>query len=73
MFADESNLGDLNWLKKWAKKNLMKVNKSKCQVLCLKRNNTKHQDRLGAKWLESSFAEVDLVVLIDTKLSMSQQ
>ena len=47
----------------------MKVNKRKRQVLPLGRNSTRHQDRLGTKWLESSFAEVDLVVLIDTKLS----
>ena len=32
-----------------------------------------HQDRLGADWLESSSAEKDLCILVDTRLNMSQQ
>lgn len=37
----------------------MKFNKWKCQVLCLERSNPVSQDRLGADWLESSFATED--------------
>ncbi|KAK4826376.1 hypothetical protein QYF61_008047 [Mycteria americana] len=63
---------DLGGLEKWADRNFMKINKSKCQVLPLGRNNPMHQHRLGADQLASSFAEKDLRVLLD-KLKMSQQ
>lgn len=54
LFANESQLGGevihqmgvppfkIDRLKKWEKKNLMKVNKRKCQVLPLWRNNSRH-------------------------------
>ena len=45
--------------------NLMKFNKDKCRVL--------HQWRLGADLLESSSAERDLGVLVDDRLTTSQQ
>ncbi|GAB0209551.1 mitochondrial enolase superfamily member 1 [Grus japonensis] len=86
-FADDTKLGgvantpegcaaierDLDRLESWAERNLMKLHKGKCRVLHLGRNNLKHQYKLGVDLLGSSAAEKDLGVLVDNKLSRSQQ
>ncbi|GAB0207258.1 hypothetical protein GRJ2_003191400 [Grus japonensis] len=51
----------------------MKFNKGKCRVLHLGRNNLKHQYKSGVDLLGSRSAEKDLGVLVDNKLSRSQQ
>jgi len=51
----------------------MVFNKEKCKVLHIWRNNLRHQHVLGATHLETSFAEKDPQVLVDTRLNISQQ
>ncbi|KFV84219.1 hypothetical protein N308_04708, partial [Struthio camelus australis] len=64
---------DLDRLESWAERNLLKFNQGKCRVLHLGKNNPTQQYKLEKNLLESSSAEKDLVVLVDNKLSMSQQ
>ncbi|KAK4822822.1 hypothetical protein QYF61_020105 [Mycteria americana] len=86
-FADDTKLGgavdslegqdalqrDLDRLEHWAMINGMKFNKSRCWILHLGRSNAGHKYKLAEEWLESSPAERDLGVLVDSRLGMSQQ
>jgi len=45
----------------------------KCQIVHLGRSNTGHKYKLGQEWLESSPAERNLGVLVDSRLNLSQQ
>ncbi|KAJ7397481.1 rna-directed dna polymerase from mobile element jockey-like [Pitangus sulphuratus] len=64
---------DLDKLEKGANRNLMKFNKSKCQILHLGRNNPRYQYKLGANYLESSIAQKAKGVLRGKELDMNQQ
>ncbi|KAK4829271.1 hypothetical protein QYF61_002663 [Mycteria americana] len=64
---------DLDRLEHWAVINRMKFNKSKCQILHLGWSNAGQKYKLGDKWLESSPAEKDLGMLVDSRVNMSQQ
>lgn len=63
----------LNRLEKRTEKNIMRFDKEKCKDLPLERNSFVYKYMLGANWLESSFAEKGLGVLVDKQLNMSQR
>lgn len=62
---------DQDKLEKWPGSNQLKLSKGKCKALHLEWNNTMQQYRLSCKWVESSFTEKDLQVLVETKLKMT--
>ncbi|KAF4802554.1 hypothetical protein TURU_025062 [Turdus rufiventris] len=64
---------NFNRLERWAERNSLKFSKGKCRILHLEKNNPLHQDSLGAQQLGSSSEEKELGILVDNKLSMSQQ
>ncbi|KAJ7395478.1 rna-directed dna polymerase from mobile element jockey-like [Pitangus sulphuratus] len=64
---------DVDKLEGWAIANHMKLNKGKCQILHLGGGEPGCTYRLGKDMLDSSAMERDLGVLVDGKLTMSQQ
>lgn len=64
---------DVNWLDKLVERNHVKFNKGKCQILTLGTNNSRHQNMLWTTQVESGLEEIALWVLLDTKLTVSQQ
>ena len=61
---------DLDRLQGWANKNRMGFNTDKCRVLHLGSRNRQHTYSLGNSLLESTVAERDLGVIIDSKMNM---
>ncbi|KAK4830125.1 hypothetical protein QYF61_008552 [Mycteria americana] len=63
----------LESLEEWDHLNLRKFNKTKCKVLHLGLGNPQYQHKLGDEWIESSPAEKDWGIVLNTRLDMKQQ
>lgn len=61
---------NLDRLEKWPSRDTIKFN---VQSLHVVRNNAMQLYQLGAKWMENSFAEKDLSVLLHKNLNTIQQ
>ena len=72
-FADDTKLGGMVDRPEGCAAIQSILSKGKCSILPLERNNPRHQDRLVTSWLEISFAEKALGVLVGNKLIMSPQ
>ncbi|KAK4830324.1 hypothetical protein QYF61_010088 [Mycteria americana] len=59
---------DVDRLEHWAIINGMKLN-NKGRILHLGWSNARHKYKLGEEWLESSPAERDLGVLVDSRVN----
>lgn len=58
---------DLHRLERWAHANLVKFNKTKCEVLHLGQSNPQHKYKLGREWIEGS-PEAAKILLALSKL-----
>lgn len=60
-------------LENWAERNIMKLQKGQSKFLPLGRTNAGEQDMVLSDRVAGSFAKQDLVLLLESKLTMSQQ
>ena len=64
---------DLDWLKKWAQENFMRLKKPKCKVLHQSHGNLHCQYKVGNVRIEHRPTRTDLGILVDGELDMRQQ